>query len=69
MALQPNLDTDGELWSSPFPRRLRLRGGPGRAILLSDGEIQVIQVARGGDWVERPNFAEPAFSHEEWLLR
>lgn len=48
VALQPNLDTDGELWQRPFPRRLRLRGGPGRALVLSDGAIEVVQVARPG---------------------
>ncbi len=47
LALQPTMDTDGELWSTPFPRRLRLRGGAGRAILLSDSEIEVVQVASG----------------------
>ena len=45
LALRPNLDTDGELWQTPLPRRLRLRGGPGRGVLLADGEIVVVQVA------------------------
>ncbi len=46
LALCPNLDTDGELWQSPLPRRLRVRGGPGRGVVFEDGGFEVVQVAQ-----------------------
>ena len=44
-ALRPNIETDGEIWQMPLPRRLKVRGGPGRGVLLDDGRFEVLQVA------------------------
>ena len=51
-ALRPNLDTDGELWQSPLPRRLRVRGGPGRGVVLDDGGFEVVQIAQHRSEIE-----------------
>lgn len=44
LALRPNPDVDGELWQTPLPRRLQVRGGPGRGVLVGDGICTVVQV-------------------------
>ena len=45
VALRPNVDTDGDVWSTPLPRRTG--GFPvGRGVLVRDGQCEVVQVAR-----------------------
>ncbi len=46
LALRPNPDVDGDLWQAPLPRRLQVRGGPGRGVLVHDGSVEIVQVAR-----------------------
>ena len=46
LALRPNTEIDGDLWQTPLPRRLQVRGGPGRGVLISDGAFVVMQVAQ-----------------------
>ena len=46
LALRPNPEVDGDLWQTPLPRRLQVRGGPGRGVLAKDGSIEIVQVAR-----------------------
>lgn len=46
LVLRPNPELDGDLWQAPLPRRLQVRGGPGRGVLVSDGSIEIVQVAR-----------------------
>ena len=46
LALRPNPEVDGDLWQTPFSRRLQVRGGPGRGVLVRDGSIEIVQVAR-----------------------
>ena len=44
IALRPNLDTDGDVFATPLPRR----AGPfplGRGCLIRDGDVEVVQVA------------------------
>ncbi len=44
IALRPNLDTDGDVFATPLPRR----GGPfppGRGCLIRDGDVEVVQLA------------------------
>ncbi len=45
LVLQPNPEVDGELWQTPLPRRLHVRGGPGRGALIGDGGFVVVQLA------------------------
>jgi S-DNA-T family DNA segregation ATPase FtsK/SpoIIIE len=44
--LNPNLDFDGDLLSSPLPRRQRVAPQPGRGYLVNNGEIQLVQLAQ-----------------------
>ncbi len=48
LALRPNPEIDGDLWHTPLPRRLNVRGGPGRGVVLGDGSYSIVQVARVG---------------------
>ena len=46
LALRPNPEFDGDLWHTPLPRRLNVRGGPGRGVVVRDGSHAIVQVAR-----------------------
>ena len=46
LALRPNPEIDGDLWHTPLPRRLNVRGGPGRGVVVRDGSHAIVQVAR-----------------------
>jgi len=45
LALQPDLDVDGELWSVRFAALRGATWPAGRGVLVRDGEIELIQVA------------------------
>ncbi len=45
LLFQPDPDLDGELFGVRLPRRQALALGPGRAYLVHDGELDVLQVA------------------------
>jgi S-DNA-T family DNA segregation ATPase FtsK/SpoIIIE len=46
LLFQPDPDLDGELFGVRLPRRQPVAFGPGRAYLVHDGELEVVQVAR-----------------------
>ncbi|MDP8974773.1 MAG: FtsK/SpoIIIE domain-containing protein [Actinomycetota bacterium] len=48
LLFQPDPDLDGELFGTRLPRRQALAFEPGRAYLVHDGEVDVVQVAQAG---------------------
>ncbi len=56
LALRPNPDVDGDLWHTPLPRRLQVRGGPGRGVVVSDGAFAIVQVAHRAGWEAQETF-------------
>ncbi len=46
LLLDPDLDLDGDLAGITLPRRSIARLGPGRGFLVSDGHVELVQVAR-----------------------
>lgn len=55
LILRPNLDTDGELWHTTLPRRLRIEARAGRGLMITEDLVEVVQVAR-----LRSNAVDPA---------
>ena len=45
LALRPDLDADGDLWSVRFTALRNAAWPPGRGVLIRDGEIELVQVA------------------------
>jgi S-DNA-T family DNA segregation ATPase FtsK/SpoIIIE len=45
LILQPNLEMDGDLLGARFPRRLHTELPPGRGFLVTDGRLDLVQVA------------------------
>jgi S-DNA-T family DNA segregation ATPase FtsK/SpoIIIE len=45
IALRPQVEVDGELWHTPLPRHGPPGLPPGRGYLISDGGVELIQVA------------------------
>ncbi len=54
LLFQPDPDLDGELFGARLPRRQALAFEPGRAYLVHDGELDVVQVAQAGSCNQRP---------------
>ena len=46
LLFQPDPDLDGELFGVRLPRHQAVAPGPGRAYLVHDGELEMVQVAR-----------------------
>jgi S-DNA-T family DNA segregation ATPase FtsK/SpoIIIE len=45
ISLRPQVDVDGELWQTQFPRRGPSFHQPGRGYLVSGGDLEIVQVA------------------------
>ena len=55
IALRPNPEVDGDLWQTPLPRRLNVRGGSGRGVLVHDGAFETVQIAFSAEPNEQPD--------------